>query len=52
MRISQADPWSVMKVSFLLSLAVGIYMIVAGCGLCRPRSASSSRRRGCHRGGC
>ncbi|MCX5355922.1 DUF3566 domain-containing protein (plasmid) [Streptomyces mirabilis] len=29
MRISQADPWSVMKVSFLLSLAVGIYMIVS-----------------------
>ncbi|MEV6211113.1 DUF3566 domain-containing protein [Kitasatospora sp. NPDC051914] len=29
LRIAKADPWSVMKVSFLLSLAVGVIIIVA-----------------------
>ncbi|WP_371498313.1 DUF3566 domain-containing protein [Kitasatospora sp. NBC_00374] len=29
LRIVKADPWSVMKVSFLLSLAVGVILIVA-----------------------
>ncbi|MER5861768.1 DUF3566 domain-containing protein [Kitasatospora sp. NPDC002040] len=29
LRITKADPWSVMKVSFLLSLAVGVVIIVA-----------------------
>ncbi|MCX4747679.1 DUF3566 domain-containing protein [Kitasatospora sp. NBC_01287] len=29
LRVLKADPWSVMKVSFLLSLAIGIIMIVA-----------------------
>ncbi|WP_082119593.1 DUF3566 domain-containing protein [Saccharothrix sp. ST-888] len=29
LRITKADPWSVMKVSFLLSLAVGVIIIVA-----------------------
>jgi hypothetical protein len=29
LRVTKADPWSVMKVSFLLSLAIGIIMIVA-----------------------
>lgn len=29
LRITKADPWSVMKVSFLLSLALGIVIIVA-----------------------
>ncbi|MCC9308026.1 DUF3566 domain-containing protein [Kitasatospora sp. RB6PN24] len=29
LRVLKADPWSVMKVSFLLSLALGIIMIVA-----------------------
>ncbi|AUG78570.1 hypothetical protein CFP65_3787 [Kitasatospora sp. MMS16-BH015] len=33
LRITKADPWSVMKVSFLLSLAVGIIMIVAAAVL-------------------
>ncbi|PYC87542.1 hypothetical protein C7C46_04310 [Streptomyces tateyamensis] len=33
LRITRADPWSVMKVSFLLSLAVGIIMIVAAAVL-------------------
>ncbi len=29
LRVTKADPWSVMKVSFLLSLAVGVIIIVA-----------------------
>jgi hypothetical protein len=29
LRVSRADPWSVMKVSFLLSIALGICTIVA-----------------------
>jgi hypothetical protein len=29
LRVSKADPWSVMKVSFLLSIALGICTIVA-----------------------
>lgn len=29
LRVAKADPWSVMKVSFLLSLAVGVIIIVA-----------------------
>ncbi|WP_405018625.1 DUF3566 domain-containing protein [Kitasatospora sp. NBC_00070] len=29
LRVTKADPWSVMKVSFLLSLAVGVVVIVA-----------------------
>ncbi|WP_082598080.1 MULTISPECIES: DUF3566 domain-containing protein [unclassified Kitasatospora] len=29
LRVTKADPWSVMKVSFLLSLAVGVVIIVA-----------------------
>lgn len=29
LRVSKADPWSVMKVSFLLSLALGVVTIVA-----------------------
>ncbi|WP_233289205.1 DUF3566 domain-containing protein [Kitasatospora sp. MBT63] len=33
LRITKADPWSVMKVSFLLSLAVGVIMIVAAAVL-------------------
>ncbi|GAA2134400.1 DUF3566 domain-containing protein [Kitasatospora kazusensis] len=33
LRVTKADPWSVMKVSFLLSLAVGIIMIVAAAVL-------------------
>ncbi|WP_280691302.1 DUF3566 domain-containing protein [Kitasatospora sp. GAS204B] len=33
LRIVKADPWSVMKVSFLLSLAIGIVMIVAAAVL-------------------
>ncbi|MEV6976494.1 DUF3566 domain-containing protein [Kitasatospora sp. NPDC093806] len=33
LRITKADPWSVMKVSFLLSLAVGIIIIVAAAVL-------------------
>ncbi|MFE0463135.1 DUF3566 domain-containing protein, partial [Kitasatospora sp. NPDC058965] len=33
LRVTRADPWSVMKVSFLLSLAVGIIMIVAAAVL-------------------
>lgn len=33
LRITKADPWSVMKVSFLLSLALGIIMIVAAAVL-------------------
>lgn len=33
LRITKADPWSVMKVSFLLSLALGIIIIVAAAVL-------------------
>ncbi|MER7703409.1 DUF3566 domain-containing protein [Kitasatospora sp. NPDC097605] len=33
LRVTKADPWSVMKVSFLLSLAVGIIIIVAAAVL-------------------
>ncbi|MGW4384263.1 DUF3566 domain-containing protein [Kitasatospora sp. NPDC004531] len=33
LRITKADPWSVMKVSFLLSLAVGVIIIVASAVL-------------------
>ncbi|MBP0453678.1 DUF3566 domain-containing protein [Kitasatospora sp. RG8] len=33
LRITKADPWSVMKVSFLLSVAVGIIIIVAAAVL-------------------
>ncbi|WP_327679069.1 DUF3566 domain-containing protein [Kitasatospora sp. NBC_00458] len=33
LRVTKADPWSVMKVSFLLSLAVGIILIVAAAVL-------------------
>ncbi|MFJ1705299.1 DUF3566 domain-containing protein [Kitasatospora sp. NPDC088346] len=33
LRIVKADPWSVMKVSFLLSLAVGVILIVAAAVL-------------------
>ncbi|MGW6917427.1 DUF3566 domain-containing protein [Kitasatospora sp. NPDC054939] len=33
LRVTKADPWSVMKVSFLLSLAVGIIIIVASAVL-------------------
>ncbi|WP_329566016.1 DUF3566 domain-containing protein [Kitasatospora sp. NBC_01266] len=33
LRVIKADPWSVMKVSFLLSLALGIVMIVAAAVL-------------------
>ncbi|MFD7642862.1 DUF3566 domain-containing protein [Kitasatospora sp. NPDC059795] len=33
LRIIKADPWSVMKVSFLLSLAVGVIVIVASAVL-------------------
>lgn len=29
LRVTKADPWSVMKVSFLLSLAIGVIIIVA-----------------------
>ncbi|MFD0274981.1 DUF3566 domain-containing protein [Kitasatospora sp. NPDC127111] len=33
LRVTKADPWSVMKVSFLLSVAVGIVIIVAAAVL-------------------
>ncbi|MFE4520240.1 DUF3566 domain-containing protein [Kitasatospora sp. NPDC056783] len=33
LRVTKVDPWSVMKVSFLLSLAVGIILIVASAVL-------------------
>ncbi|MBO1415200.1 DUF3566 domain-containing protein [Streptomyces sp. FH025] len=33
LRVTKVDPWSVMKVSFLLSLAVGIIIIVAAAVL-------------------
>ncbi|MFI6447586.1 DUF3566 domain-containing protein [Kitasatospora sp. NPDC050543] len=33
LRVTKADPWSVMKVSFLLSLAVGVIVIVAAAVL-------------------
>jgi len=33
LRVTKADPWSVMKVSFLLSLAVGVIIIVASAVL-------------------
>ncbi|MFC9325749.1 DUF3566 domain-containing protein, partial [Kitasatospora sp. NPDC057015] len=33
LRVTKADPWSVMKVSFLLSLAVGVVLIVAAAVL-------------------
>lgn len=33
LRITKADPWSVMKVSFLLSLAIGVIIIVAAAVL-------------------
>ncbi|WP_246213498.1 DUF3566 domain-containing protein [Kitasatospora viridis] len=33
LRVVKADPWSVMKVSFLLSLAIGVIMIVAAAVL-------------------
>ncbi|MFE9422425.1 DUF3566 domain-containing protein [Kitasatospora sp. NPDC006697] len=33
LRVVKADPWSVMKVSFLLSLALGVIMIVAAAVL-------------------
>lgn len=33
LRVARADPWSVMKVSFLLSIALGICTIVAVCVL-------------------
>ncbi|MFD0348427.1 DUF3566 domain-containing protein [Kitasatospora aburaviensis] len=33
LRVTKADPWSVMKVSFLLSVAVGIIIIVAAAVL-------------------
>ncbi|MEW1911237.1 DUF3566 domain-containing protein [Kitasatospora sp. NPDC085895] len=33
LRVIKADPWSVMKVSFLLSLAVGVVIIVASAVL-------------------
>ncbi len=33
LRVTKADPWSVMKVSFLLSLAIGIILIVAAAVL-------------------
>ncbi|MER8183311.1 DUF3566 domain-containing protein [Kitasatospora sp. NPDC094015] len=33
LRVIKADPWSVMKVSFLLSLAVGVILIVAAAVL-------------------
>ncbi|MBV2152813.1 DUF3566 domain-containing protein [Kitasatospora sp. SUK 42] len=33
LRVTKVDPWSVMKVSFLLSLAVGIIIIVASAVL-------------------
>ncbi|MEV4612312.1 DUF3566 domain-containing protein [Kitasatospora sp. NPDC049258] len=33
LRVTKADPWSVMKVSFLLSLAVGVILIVAAAVL-------------------
>ncbi|WP_030233176.1 DUF3566 domain-containing protein [Streptomyces sp. NRRL S-350] len=33
LRVTKVDPWSVMKVSFLLSLAVGIILIVAAAVL-------------------
>ncbi|MCE0445869.1 DUF3566 domain-containing protein [Streptomyces tricolor] len=53
LRVAKADPWSVMKVSFLLSIAFGICTIVASAvlwmvmdamGVFR-RSAARSRRR-------
>ncbi|WP_250288333.1 DUF3566 domain-containing protein [Streptomyces atroolivaceus] len=33
LRVAKADPWSVMKVSFLLSIALGICMVVAAAVL-------------------
>ncbi|WP_232246541.1 DUF3566 domain-containing protein [Kitasatospora mediocidica] len=33
LRVTKADPWSVMKVSFLLSVAIGIILIVASAVL-------------------
>jgi hypothetical protein len=33
LRVAKADPWSVMKVSFLLSIALGVCTIVAACVL-------------------
>ncbi|MGW4807762.1 DUF3566 domain-containing protein [Kitasatospora sp. NPDC004272] len=33
LRVTKADPWSVMKVSFLLSLALGVIIIVAAAVL-------------------
>ncbi len=33
LRVTRADPWSVMKVSFLLSLAIGVIIIVAAAVL-------------------
>ncbi len=33
LRVTKADPWSVMKVSFLLALAVGVILIVAAAVL-------------------
>lgn len=31
LRVTKVDPWSVMKVSFLLSIALGVVTIVASC---------------------
>ncbi|MCD0482215.1 DUF3566 domain-containing protein [Streptacidiphilus sp. ASG 303] len=33
LRVTKVDPWSVMKVSFLLSIALGVVTIVASCVL-------------------
>lgn len=33
LRVAKVDPWSVMKVSFLLSIALGICTIIAACVL-------------------
>ncbi|WP_377270352.1 DUF3566 domain-containing protein [Peterkaempfera sp. SMS 1(5)a] len=33
LRVTKVDPWSVMKVSFLLSIALGVITIVASCVL-------------------
>ncbi|AXI78631.1 DUF3566 domain-containing protein [Peterkaempfera bronchialis] len=33
LRVTKVDPWSVMKVSFLLSIALGVVTIVAACVL-------------------
>jgi hypothetical protein len=41
LRVAKADPWSVMKVSFLLSLALGVCTIVAAAVLWMVMDAMS-----------